>query len=94
MSDIIALARKHRSLNLRTHYEGCEADHIECIVVKLADEVERLQAEVKRLNQAHQTACEGGELLRVEIERQNHVIDKLVKEIEENGSSPCMGHLR
>jgi hypothetical protein len=66
MSDLIAIARKHRSLNLRTHYEGCEADHIECLVVKLADEVER----------------------------QNRVIDKLVKEIEESGSSPCMGHLR
>ena len=48
------------------YYEGCEADHIGCLVNKLADEVER----------------------------QNAVIDKLVKEIEENDSSPCMGHLR
>jgi len=29
-----------------------------------------------------------------EVERQEEVIDKLVKEIEENESSPCMGHLR
>ena len=32
--------------------------------------------------------------LRVKIELQNQTIDKLVKEIEERDSSPCMGHLR
>ena len=32
--------------------------------------------------------------LRAKIELQNQTIDKLVKEIEENDSSPCMGHLR
>lgn len=52
MSDLIAIARNQRRLNLRTHYEGCEADHIECLVVKLADEVERLRAEVERLRAA------------------------------------------
>jgi hypothetical protein len=32
--------------------------------------------------------------LRTKIELQNQTIDKLVKEIEERDSSPCMGHLR
>ena len=32
--------------------------------------------------------------LRAKIELQNQTIDKLVKEIEENDSSPCIGHLR
>jgi hypothetical protein len=52
MSDLIAIARNQRRLNLRTHYEGCDADHIECLVVKLANEVERLRAEVERLHGA------------------------------------------
>ena len=34
------------------------------------------------------------ERLRAKIELQSQTIDKLVKEIEENDSSPCMGHLR
>jgi len=34
------------------------------------------------------------ERLRAKIELQNQTIDRLVKEIEENDSSPCMGHLR
>lgn len=65
MTGLVSLARKHKHV-AATHYEGCEADHIGCLVNKLADEVER----------------------------QNAVIDKLVKEIEERDSSPCMGHLR
>ena len=32
--------------------------------------------------------------LRAKIELQNQTIDRLVREIEENDSSPCMGHLR
>lgn len=32
--------------------------------------------------------------LRAKIELQNQTIEKLVKEIEERDSSPCMGHLR
>lgn len=42
MTDIVELARRHRHI-AATHYEGCEADHIGCLVVKLADEVERLR---------------------------------------------------
>lgn len=65
MHRLVKLARSHRHV-AATHYDGCEADHIGCLVNKLADEVER----------------------------QEKVIDNLVKEIEENESSPCMGHLR
>lgn len=65
MHRLVKLARRHLHI-AATHYDGCEADHIGCLVNKLADEVER----------------------------QEKVIDNLVKEIEENESSPCMGHLR
>jgi hypothetical protein len=34
------------------------------------------------------------ERLRAKIELLNQTIDKLVREIEERDSSPCMGHLR
>ena len=49
MSDIVELARRHRHIGA-THYEGCEADHIGCLVEKLADEVERLRADNERLH--------------------------------------------
>jgi len=40
-------------------------------------EVERLRAEIKRLHQAHETACQGGELLRGEVERLQSEIDAM-----------------
>ena len=46
--DIIALARRHKHV-APTHYEGCEADHIGCLVNKLADEIEGLRAKIKWL---------------------------------------------
>ena len=48
MSDLIALARRHKHI-APTHYEGCEADHIGCLVNKLADDIEDLRAENERL---------------------------------------------
>lgn len=48
--DIIALARRHK--HIASHYEGCEADHIGCLVNKLADEVEGLRAENEALHAA------------------------------------------
>ena len=46
MSDLIALARRHTHV-APTHYEGCEADHIGCLVNKLADEIEGLRAQLE-----------------------------------------------
>lgn len=51
MSDLIALARRHKHI-APTHYEGCEADHIGCLVNKLADDIEGLRAEIERLREA------------------------------------------
>ena len=49
MKTIVTLAQTYRTLSCDTeigrHYEGCEVDHTWCLVVKLADEVERLTAE-------------------------------------------------
>lgn len=42
-NDLVTLARE-RKFKHRTHYPGCEAEHFECLVGKLADEVERLKA--------------------------------------------------
>lgn len=48
MTDLVALARKHKHVAV-THYKGCEADHIGCLVNKLADEVERQNAVIEKL---------------------------------------------
>jgi len=56
MTDIIVLARRHK--HIASHYDGCEADHVGCLVNKLADEVERQRAEIERLRAALQeSAC-------------------------------------
>ena len=39
------------------------------IAVDAVIEIERQRAEIERLRKAHQAACEGGDLLRAEIER-------------------------
>ncbi len=60
MNNLVTLAQTYRTLScdkeIGRHYERCEVDHAWCLVVKLADEVERLtvelekaRAEVKRL---------------------------------------------
>ena len=48
MSDIVTLARRHKHV-APTHYEGCEVDHIGCLVNRLADEIVGLRAEIERL---------------------------------------------
>ncbi len=47
-----------------------------------ADEIERLRAENEHLHKAHQAACEGGDLLRAEIERLTRERDEARAEVE------------
>lgn len=51
MTGLVSLARKHKHV-AATHYDGCEADHIGCLVNKLADEIERQRVENERLRAA------------------------------------------
>lgn len=43
MTDIVEIARK-RDDRIRTHWEGCEEQHTECLIAKMADEIERYRA--------------------------------------------------
>ena len=46
MIDIVMLARGYVFDDVhRTHYEGCESEHVSCLMRKLADEIERLHAD-------------------------------------------------
>lgn len=44
MSDLVKLARQRIDSTQRTHWEGCERDHRECLIQRMADEIERLIA--------------------------------------------------
>lgn len=68
MTDIIVLARRHK--HIASHYEGCEADHIGCLVNKLADEIERLRADLA----TQQGCCDGAAAqdAHVRQEREEH----------------------
>lgn len=66
--DLVRLARQ-KTFGMRTqHYEGCENDHAECLMVRLANEVERLKAEVKRLKSERDEAVQDEKRLRVLID--------------------------
>lgn len=44
MTDLVALARSRVDSTQGTHWDGCERDHRECLVQRMADEIERLRA--------------------------------------------------
>lgn len=44
MSDLVQIARSRIDGAQRTHWEGCERDHRECLIQRMADEIERLIA--------------------------------------------------
>lgn len=43
MSDLVKIARTYVPFQT-THFDGCEREHIECLVQRMADEIERLRA--------------------------------------------------
>jgi hypothetical protein len=48
--DIVKAAREMVSSSRKsTHYDGCWRDHKDCMIARLADEVERLQITVAQL---------------------------------------------
>ena len=41
MTDFVLIARRRTQVDSRTHYPGCERDHTECLIQRMADEIER-----------------------------------------------------
>lgn len=68
--DIVELARSREQDPGKTHWEGCESAHYECLIQCMADEIERLRAEV--LEQCRLNGMGGSReaKLRAEIEQQ------------------------
>lgn len=52
MSDLVKIARQRISPVVSTHWEGCERDHIDCLIQRMADEIERLRAALDALGVA------------------------------------------
>lgn len=51
MTDLVAIARK-RDDRIKTHWEGCEEQHTECLIRKMADEIERLRSLLQQVIRA------------------------------------------
>lgn len=62
----------------------------EMIRARMAEEIADLRAEVGRLHKAHQTACEGGDLLCAEIKRLIRERDEALEEIRCLGGSEVL----
>lgn len=58
MSDLVKIARTYVPFQT-THFDGCEREHIECLVQRMADEIERLRAERDALLNALETMLIG-----------------------------------
>ncbi len=41
MTDLVLIARRRTQVDSRTHYPGCEREHTECLIQRMADEIER-----------------------------------------------------
>jgi short-subunit dehydrogenase len=80
MTDLVKLARQRIDDGQRTHYEGCERDHRECLIQRMADEIERLQAECLRLNHAE------AEAMSVVLSQEGQ-IERLRQEVEDAGEA-------
>ncbi len=43
MTDLVLIARRRTQVDSRTHYPGCEREHVECLVQMMATEIEHLR---------------------------------------------------
>ena len=89
MTDLVKLARQRIDDRIRidvpgrhTHWEGCERDHHECLIQRMADQIERLQAECLRLNHAEAEAVSVVGRMADQIERLKHQANNDICEIE------------
>jgi hypothetical protein len=65
MSDLVKIARVRVGTE-RTHWVGCERDHTECLIQRLADEIERLRTDVTTFMKAANEEAAEVERLRAE----------------------------
>lgn len=66
MADLVTLARLRNDDNHRTHREGCERHHRECLIQRMADRLETVESELERERMRH-AAC-GAVALRLAAE--------------------------
>jgi hypothetical protein len=79
--DLVKLARQRIDDSPRTHWEGCERDHRECLIQRMADEIERLRAECLRLNHAEAEAMSVVLSLEGMVERLRDLLRECVPEL-------------
>ncbi len=96
MTDLVLIARRRTQVDSRAHYPGCERDHAECLIQRMADEIERRDewrewatAEIERLHADNQAAviAYAAEIneAKAEIERLRAALDALGVAIADAG---------
>lgn len=85
MTDLVFIARRRTQVDSRTHYPGCERDHTECLIQRMADEIERraewrewATAEIERLHADNQAAVQA---YAAEITEAKAEIERLCEEL-------------
>jgi len=67
MSDLVKIARTYVPFQT-THFDGCEREHIECLVQRMADEIKRLTAERDEARAERDALAKQGETLQALVD--------------------------
>ncbi len=89
MSDLVKIARQRIDDTQRTHWEGCERDHRECLIQRMADEIDRLRAAQGTLREAWTEI----DLLSVDIERLRAALVAAMEIVKEDRAAFAMANI-
>lgn len=100
LSDLVKIARARATDIQQTHWEGCERDHRECLIQRMADEIERLTAEnaalsgeVQRRRQYVEGYDERYTKLEAEIDRLRAALVAAMEIVQEDRAAFAMANI-
>ncbi len=88
MTDLVLIARRRTQVDSRTHYPGCEREHVECLVQMMATEIEHLRNNSDNLRIVIQDSEREIERLRDELASYRYALIELRLRLHAQGRRP------